>query len=98
MADTGSADAYSMGVAAGSYKRGGKVKRDKKRWIQGAIRKPGAVKEAAKRHGKSVSEEARSESHSTDPKIASRGRLAMRFKGMAKHGNIRKKKSRPSGR
>jgi hypothetical protein len=31
MADTGSADAYSMGVAAGSYKCGGKVRKPKRK-------------------------------------------------------------------
>lgn len=64
----------------------------KDRWIQGAVRHPGAVKRAARKHGRSVTEEARVESRSDNPRIASRGRLALRFKGKAKRGNIRKKK------
>lgn len=91
-------DAYSVGATAGQYKRGGKVKRDKKRWIQGAVKHPGALTERAKKYGKSVRAEAVSESHSSDPKLRGAGNLALRFQGKAKHGNIRKKKSRPSGR
>lgn len=63
-------------------------------WISGAIKRPGAVKEAAKRHGRSVLEEAKVESRSPNKKIASRGRLALRFKGAAKKGNIGKAKTR----
>lgn len=64
----------------------------KDKWISGAISHPGAVKNAAKKHGKSVAAEAKKESHSPDKKIAARGRLALRFKGMAGKGkNIRKK-------
>ena len=62
----------------------------KDNWISGSIKHPGAVKNAAKRHGKSVLAEARSEAKSPNKKIASRGRLALRFKGKAKHGNIKK--------
>ena len=64
------------------------------KWIGEAISHPGAVKEAAARHGKSVLEEAKSEEKSPNRKIAARGRLALRFKGAAKHGNIGKKKTR----
>lgn len=61
-----------------------------KKWIGDAVKRPGAVKDAAARKGKSVAEEAKSEAKSPDSKIAARGRLALRFKGMAKKGNIRK--------
>ena len=67
-------------------------------WISGAIKHPGAVKRAAKRHGRSVSEEAKAESKSSDKKIASRGRLALRLTGKAKRGNIRKPHSRKRSR
>jgi hypothetical protein len=59
-------------------------------WIGSAVRKPGSLTAAAHRHGKSVLEEAKKEAHSPNKKIAARGRLALRFKGKAKHGNIRK--------
>lgn len=65
-----------------------------KKWIQGAISHPGAVKEAAAKHGRSTEEEAKVESKSPIKKIASRGRLALRFEGKAKHGNIKKAKKR----
>lgn len=65
----------------------------KDKWIQGAVKHPGAVKNAAAKHGKSVAEEAKSEAKSPDKKIAARGRLALRFKGLAGKGkNIRKPK------
>ena len=64
----------------------------KDKWIQGAVSHPGAVKSAAKRHGKSTLAEAKSESHSPNKKIASRGRLALRFMGKAKRGNLKKHK------
>lgn len=66
-------------------------------WIEGAISHKGAVKKAAKKHGKSVLAEAKSEAKSPNKKIAARGRLAMRFKGAAKHGNIKKHKGKKSG-
>ena len=62
----------------------------KEMWIQGAVRHPGAVKKAAKKHGRSTAVEAKVESHSPNKKIASRGRLALRFMGKAKHGNLKK--------
>jgi hypothetical protein len=58
------------------------------------VKHPGAVKEAAARHGKSTAAEAKEESKSPDKKIAARGRLAMRFEGKAKHGNIKKAKGK----
>ena len=56
------------------------------------VKHPGAVKEAAAKHGVSTAEEAKRESKSPDKHIAARGRLAMRFQGKAKHGNIKKAK------
>jgi hypothetical protein len=56
------------------------------------IKHPHAVQNAAAKHGKSVPEEAKAESKSPNRKIAARGRLALRFEGKAKHGNIKKKK------
>lgn len=60
-----------------------------KKWIQGAVKHPGALTEAAKRNGRSKLQEAEIESHSSDPSIRSRGNLGLRFMGHAKHGNIR---------
>lgn len=68
-----------------------KKKKHAKKWIQGAVQHKGAVKKAAAKHGVSTKEEAEKESHSSDPKIRSRGNLAKRFIGAAKHGNIHKK-------
>ena len=63
----------------------------KDKWIQGAIKHEGSLTKAAKKHGKSVAAEAKVESKSPNKKIAARGRLALRFKGMAGKGkNIRK--------
>ena len=62
------------------------------KWIQGSVRHSGALKAAAKRDGLSTKEEAAKESHSSNPKIRSRGNLAKRFLGTAKKGNIHKKK------
>jgi hypothetical protein len=53
----------------------------RKKWIQGAVRHPGAEKAAAKAHGLSTAEEAERESHSSNPHIRSRGLLAKRFIG-----------------
>jgi hypothetical protein len=52
------------------------------------VKHPGALTEAARRNGRSKLEEAEVESHSSDPSICSRGELALRFMGAAKHGNI----------
>lgn len=64
---------------------------EKGKWIQGAVKHPGALKKAAKKHGKSTLQEAREESKSPNKKKAARGRLALRFIGKAKHGNLHKK-------
>ena len=48
-------------------------------WIKGAIKHPGALTAAAKRHGKSKLQEAESEAKSKNPHIAARGRLGERF-------------------
>ena len=60
------------------------------KFIQSAIKRPGRVKRAAAKAGRSVTEEARVMSHSSDPSKRGAGLLALRFKGKAKHGNIRK--------
>ena len=82
-------------------------KKKVRKWLQGekgrkgAIKHPGALTAAAKRHGKSKIAEARSESHSSDPHVRGRGILGLRLMGAAKHGNIGKKrhhKGRSSGR
>lgn len=70
----------------------------KEMWIQGAVRHPGAVKRAAKKHGKSVAAEAKAEAKSPNKKIASRGRLALRFQGNAKHGNLKRRRKKSSHR
>lgn len=51
----------------------------KKKWIQGAVRHPGALTAAAKRHGISKLQEAEKESHSSNPHIRARGALGLRF-------------------
>jgi hypothetical protein len=63
-------------------------------WIEHSIRHPGAVKSAAKKHGRSTLAEAKVEAKSPSKKIASRGRLALRFMGKAKHGNLKKAKGK----
>lgn len=63
-------------------------------WIKGAVKHPGAVKKAAEKHGRSVTAETKAESRSPNRKIAARGRLALRFKGKAKKGNIKKRVAR----
>jgi len=50
-----------------------------KKWIQRAVKHPGVVKEAAKRNDRTTLQEAEVESHSSNPKIRSRGNLAKRF-------------------
>ena len=49
------------------------------KWIQSAVKHPGALTAAAKRHGKSKLQEAESESHSSNSHIRSRGNLGKRF-------------------
>ncbi len=56
------------------------------------VKHKGSLTRAAKQHGKSVPEEAKAEAASPDKHIAARGRLAMRFEGKAKHGNIKRAK------
>ena len=48
-------------------------------FLQRAIKHPGALKAAAKQHGVSTMQEARKESHSSNPHIRSRGLLGKRF-------------------
>lgn len=72
------------------------MKNDK--WIQGAVKHKGSLTRAAKKHGRSTSAEAKAEVKSPNKKIASRGRLAMRFMGKAKHGNIKKTKAKKTAR
>lgn len=52
---------------------------DKKNWIAGAVKHPGALTAAAKKHGVSKLQEAEKESHSSNPKIRARGSLGKRF-------------------
>jgi hypothetical protein len=66
----------------------------KDKWIGGAVRHKGSLTRAAKKHGRSTLAEAKAEEKSPNKKIASRGRLALRFMGKAKHGNIKKAKSK----
>jgi hypothetical protein len=49
------------------------------KWIQGAVKHPGALTAAAKRHGVSKLQEAEKETKSTNPKIRARGALGERF-------------------
>lgn len=70
----------------------------KDNWIGGAVRHPGALKKAAKKNGRSTLAEAKVEAKSSSKKTASRGRLALRFMGKAKHGNIKKSKAKMSTR
>lgn len=51
----------------------------KHKWIQGAIKHPGAEKAAAEAHGRTTLEEANVEAKSDDPHIRARGLLAKRF-------------------
>lgn len=50
-----------------------------KKWIQGAVKHPGALTEAARRNGRSKLQEAEAESHSSNPSIRARGNLGKRF-------------------
>lgn len=49
------------------------------KFIQKAIKHPGALTAAAKRHGVSKLQEAEKESDSKNPKIRGRGALGLRF-------------------
>ncbi len=50
-----------------------------KKWIQKAVKHPGALTEAAARSGRSKLAEAQHEAKSSDPHIRGRGLLAERF-------------------
>jgi hypothetical protein len=50
-----------------------------KHWLSGAIRHPGALTAAAKKHGVSKIQEAEKEKHSSNPHIRARGALGARF-------------------
>lgn len=52
---------------------------DTANWIKGAVKHPGALTAAAKRHGVSKRQEAEKESHSSNPHTRSRGALGLRF-------------------
>jgi hypothetical protein len=71
----------------------------KEKFLQSAIKHPGALKEAARKNGRSTKEEAEVESKSPNKRIRSRGELGKRLLGIAKHGNIKrgKPKSRKRG-
>jgi hypothetical protein len=49
------------------------------KWIQKAVKHPGALTAAAKKHGVSKLAEANKESHSGNPHIRARGNLGKRF-------------------
>lgn len=49
------------------------------KWIQTAVKHPGALTAAAKRNGRSKLQEAKAEEKSTDPSVRSRGFLGERF-------------------
>jgi hypothetical protein len=50
-----------------------------KKWIQSAVKHPGALTEAAKQAGRSKLQEAEVESHSSNASIRARGNLGKRF-------------------
>ncbi len=50
-----------------------------RKWIQKAVRHPGALTDAAKQHGVSKLQEAEKESHSSNPHVRARGALGIRF-------------------
>ena len=50
-----------------------------KRFIQGAIKHPGALTAAARASGRSKLAEAEKESHSSNPSTRGRGALGLRF-------------------
>jgi hypothetical protein len=49
------------------------------KWIQGAVKHPGSLTAAAKRHGVSKLQEAEKEAKSKNPHIRGRGLLGERF-------------------
>ena len=61
-----------------------------KKWLQKAIKKPGALSRASKEHGVSKLQEAEKESHSSNPSVRARGILGKRLiKGDLHGGNAR---------
>ena len=50
-----------------------------RKWIQKAVRHPGALTDAARQHGVSKLQEAEKESHSSNPHVRARGALGIRF-------------------
>ncbi len=50
-----------------------------KKWLGSAVKHPGALTAAAKKHGVSKLQEADKESHSSNPHIRARGNLGKRF-------------------
>ena len=52
---------------------------EKKRWIQSAVKHPGALTKAARAAGRSKIEEAEHEAKSSNPHIRARGVLGERF-------------------
>jgi len=59
-------------------------------FIQSAIKRPGRVKNAAKRAGISTHQEAEKMAHSSDPSARGAGNLALRFEG----GDLHKAKKK----
>jgi hypothetical protein len=51
----------------------------KTHFLGGAIKHPGALTAAAKEHGVSKAQEAKKESHSSNPHVRARGALGMRL-------------------
>lgn len=65
----------------------------KKKWIKGAIKRPGIEKEKAKRAGISTHAQLEKDSHSSNPSVRARGNLGLRFE---KGGDLHAKK-KPRG-
>jgi len=86
-------DAYSVGATAGQYKRGGKVKKNKNRWIQGAREEMERKGTVGKFGRATASKIARGKAKGG--KEAKRAQFAENMKRIA---SKRKNKSRPSGR
>lgn len=53
--------------------------RKPKKWIQGAVKHPGALTREAQESGRSKLEQAEIDSHSSDPSKRGRGLLGLRF-------------------
>lgn len=65
-----------------------KGRKKTRKWIQRAVKHPGALTRAAKRHGVSKMQEAERESHSSNPHTRGRGLLGLRFM----KGRLKKKR------